>query len=375
MRVAYYFISEPEYPINGLPYYQSIRSCFKSVLGTPVKVNSVLFTGKIPEQYLLKEYLLSPPSYIWQYFVQGWVKHVLRGDINCIVFKSLPIINRDHIHQQLLQTETLYLGCSQVTSLIHESWLIHSHIPLGFSVKGKSVYRLVPPGELRMDRMDWLLDEFKQMGFEEADEEELGIRHSYLDEFNSLDHEVRLEKSVMLIRKYAGVENGELAENVTARLDECSPRLSERFADAAGKLGATDEYDPYNQLAVTCRNLMVFVADAIYPANELIAHGMKVKWETFKNRVVAYTLDLKEKNILNETESQEVIKHTKEWFNLVNKGVHPKSESSLSEEDVQRLLVSILHVLDKILPSPSKIHLTDEDIRQILDMLDLASDV
>jgi len=182
-----------------------------------------------------------------------------------------------------MQSETLYLGAAQVTALNPGSWVGHQGLPPSFRITSRSIYQLVSPGTLEIGdtgEIDtWLLGEFRRIGFEVAEPQEMWRRHSFFDPiyeqgYDEYEHDKKLEEAIARIRQNMGHETGELMESAIARIDEFDFRLSAGLASAVERWASSD-FDSYRHVATTCRIMLEFLADTVYPPRDITDDGHK----------------------------------------------------------------------------------------------------
>ena len=373
--MAYYFIRE-----NPEHYSNALCSCFKSTLGAATPVDTFVHTGELiyrsytsqQQQKEILDFLKLPPDWLWYYPSQMLLKYIENRDNLCIVFRSIAASARDQIHQQLVNAEPLYLGASQVLVSLNKSWLLHQGLSLSFRIANKNIYQLVPPGTLEINDRgsidDWQLDEFRRIGFIRAEPQEMGIRYSPIDPFNNYDHELEMEEAVLRLSRLLP-NLAELVESAIVRIDGFDSRLGMGFASAFERI-LSHNADAYRHAASTCRAVMAFFADAVFPPNEKTYEGHKVDKQSYKNRLIAHaTRSLKRDSADNDTQ-HEVIDRIQRIYDLGNRGDHEILGKSLTMEDTNEMVFDLLFLIDRFLPSPSEAYLSKDDLERILETID-----
>lgn len=117
--------------------------------------------------------------------------------------------------------------------------------------------------------------------------ENVGIRTTLLDSFDSPEHEsIVAETESLLGNLLEGVSN-----EVMLRAIDLDPRLVEALHAALNQLHRAQTSEQLAQCALSCRRFLERLADRLYPATEEKRAGRSLGPEKWRNRLWAYAAD------------------------------------------------------------------------------------
>jgi hypothetical protein len=191
--------------------------------------------------------------------------------------------------------------------------------------------------------------------FERVDWEDLGPRHTILDEFDTLAAAQRRAKATSL----AGELVDEICDEVFERCFDLDPKLVDALHAALESLRFSTTPEELAQAALSCRRFLERFADRVFPPQDASWHGRKVGKAEWKNRLWAYV----EQSLgASSTGTGERLDDLGVRIDLLteaaNRGVH---HPEISRAAVHRLVVGLLTlVFDLLILTPPPARLPDD---------------
>lgn len=186
-----------------------------------------------------------------------------------------------------LSAERSYLGSMAVNRLVPSQLaLFRRSLPLLLRVHGQSCRlffrRIEPDG-----RDEAVFSHISALGFASVEWEDVGLRDTLFDGFDTDDHFERLEALRYFLS--ATMESaGDGADEVLLLLEDLNPQLAATLGTAArAHVMATSEED-LAHVGLSARRYIEQLADAIYPGRSELVDGRDVSKTKVKNRVWAF---------------------------------------------------------------------------------------
>jgi hypothetical protein len=188
---------------------------------------------------------------------------------------------------EALQAEPSYLGAHAIDLARPSHWALYRRsLPLVLRIWGNrcSAFFRVVDGD---DRDTAVYDDLKSLGFDEVEWEDLGLRETIVDDFDTPEHFSRLGslRDVLKLTQPGGVDD---ADELLVLLDDLSPRLAETLAVASESfLNATSD-EHLAQVGLSVRRYLEQLADFLFPARQGEFNGRDVTKPKVKNRLRSY---------------------------------------------------------------------------------------
>jgi hypothetical protein len=360
MKVAFHFNADLEC-FRGYYGTPITETCFRILLAQdPSRVHFRIFCGDLLiSDYILRDAekrdelmrgLLRTPCPLWQSLHPDFSELMLTHRIYVLVFEGIGNKICDVLHTSLEGNEA-YLGAQQVheTNPIH--WVLYgaSLVP-SYRLLGNEL-RLLYSVDEKDTRDEGMAEHWRKLPFSSVTFEDLVVRYTIFDTYNSYEHACRVaDLSETLVDHLDSV-----ADQVLLRLSDIAPQLADVLYSAFQRLEHLETSEDLAQASLTCRRILKYLADVVYPPRKELVEGRRVGDKEYRNRLWAYISDClsgREKELLL-AELNDIGGRVEKLDALANKGIHDKV--SLSE--ARRLLLGEVILLYDILilsPPPMK---------------------
>lgn len=303
--------------------------------------------------------------------VQGWhllsralIDAVFQDSVYTICLESVSALVAARLHERLSQHEG-YLGVLEINDESGVHWGLYSMslIPL-LRVIGRTAYLFRDPWDEA--ETDDQAASLRGLGFRRVETEALNGKYTIFDEYASFFHAQRVARW----KQGAGSLLAFVADEVVTRLGDSAPELGPRLLAAFNALNRAEGGEEYAQVAVTCRRVVEYVTDAIFPPTEETRDGRKLGGPQFRNRLLAFADDQhrSDTNIDLVAISTDALRQQVEKLAaLSNKGVH----GEVVRAEARRCLLRTVMLLDDIIslkptPFPVKNHVDPDRIAEWL---------
>ncbi|MGO4376407.1 hypothetical protein AB4Z21_37770, partial [Paenibacillus sp. MCAF20] len=136
-----------------------------------------------------------------------------------------------------------------------------------------------------------------------------------------------------------------LSDDVVTRLSDAAPELGNKLWATLKTFNDAETEEQYAQVTTSCRRIIEYVADSLFPPIDEQHEGRKLKGPHYKNRLLAFA-DIERRS---ETNIDVVVASTNllseqidKLVNLVNKGVH----TEVYRDEARRCLIRSIMLLD-----------------------------
>ena len=354
MKAAFHFNSG--LPGLGNPYGPPIeRIVFSKILAERhIRLATKVFRGDLPLLVLSPD----PETYEqalkrWRIQAQnGWRRFTQRmenfgqTDVFVICFESVTREFATKLHKQLA-AEECYLGAVEVDDAAAIHWELYSDaLALTYRLSDCNIAVLYdetqgdePSAEEKEEDTKRLLG----LGFERVTFEETHGKHTYFDKYHNFKHARRVAEW----KSKFGDVLGFMADEVVCRLGDHIPELPDKLWAAIDTYDNAETDEQYAQVSATCRRIMEFVADKLFPPTNEERNGHKLGPKNYRNRLMAF--------VENQTKSATQVEliassldlfaeHVEKLQDLANKGIH----AEIQREGARRALVRTVFILDDI---------------------------
>jgi hypothetical protein len=246
---------------------------------------------------------------------------------------------RNHLHIKCKEDNS-YLGAFEIWEGNPVHWVLYrkSLIPQFrfFERELRIFYRAFEEAEGADSRNFGLAEDMKTLPFSSVNWEDLGVRHTVFDAYDSPDHARRTAEVADFVSEHLS----RLAADVLLRITDLSPQLTEILYSALRAFRAVETGEDVAQAATSCRRFVAGLADALYPPKDGLVDGREVGKTAYMNRLCAYAAaKLKERERkLVAVQLEDIDRRMHRVNDLANKGLH----DNISRSDLQRLLIALV---------------------------------
>lgn len=365
MKIAYHFNADHEEldDYYGLPLR---RAVFSSIIHSrTIKLHTKVFQGDLllymhtfdrqktedgeihthnPERFQKAvETLLFPGTHIWMTFTPETSAVLLQNNIFVIVFESISFRDAQELDKSL-RNQPWYLGGLQIDETCPVHWI-------AYSSSLSPAYRIIEDRiHLFWDGIEegsideGHLDELRDLGFTSACLESLNGKFTIFDSYHDFQHARRIAELSSALTDALSMG----ADQVITRFSDAAPDLGNKLWSAIRTYDRAEVPEDYAQVATSCRRVLEYVADSIFPPGDNTADGRKMGQSKYRNRLLAFAdrERASDTNIDLICVSTELLADQLEKLSkLTNKGVH----TEISRHEARRCLLRTIMVLDDIL--------------------------
>lgn len=314
-----------------------LREASSNIVQTP-KGKKVIFDK---EKYIkvINEWLFAGNKN-WVKFSQEKIQEAIKCEIFTICFENIDVNLAEYLHSEL-QSFPPYLGSLEVddTSKLH--WMLYSnYITPKYRMLNNKI-RLFWDGFSEESKDYSWLEFLTQCGFNNVEFESLEGKYSIFDKYHDFEHARRVAEW----RKTSGNLLAFLSDDVVCKLLDAAPTLGDKLWAAYKTFEDAEIDEEYAQVTASCRRIIEYVADCLFPPVEHNESGRELKGPHYKNRLLAYADNERKSEtnidvVLASTNllSEQIDKLSK----LVNKGIH----SEIYREEARRCLIRTVMLLD-----------------------------
>jgi len=354
VKVAFHF--NAAHPDLGSWYGPPIeRLVFAKVLSErPCRVASKIYEGDLPLHLLSSDdETFEKAAKVWRLqALNGWrrftrrIEKLTQTDVFVLCFETVGIEFATSLHK-LLATEECYMGAIQVDDAARIHWELYSDcLAPRFRLSGRTIAVLYdettsddPSDEDKEEETKRLLE----IGFDRVSFEETHGKHTMFDRYHSYEHARRVAEW----KAKFGDILGFVADEVVCRLGDHIPELPNKLWAAIATYESAETDEQYAQVSATCRRILEFVADKLFPPTDEIRDGRKLGPGHYRNRLLAFVEDQTKSATHVELVASSLdllAQHVEKLQDLANKGIH----SEIQREGARRALLRTVLLLDDL---------------------------
>ncbi|HDY90474.1 MAG TPA: hypothetical protein ENH82_20445 [bacterium] len=366
MKVAYHFIADHG-SLGGYYGFPIEKRFFEILLSKKnLEVSSKVFHGDLLihtfarnredtesghiERFNKEKYIELLDRWINQAF-QGW-NHLSKDFLKKVANKNIHVICLENVTHELaefiankLDEFEPFLGAFEVNDASKIHWVLYSSslVP-AYRLINRNLYFLWD-GLLEDNKDTGLANEYKKLDFISVEFESLNGRFTIFDKYHG---DFKYSKRVSEWKIKCGDLLAFIADDVVNRLSDIAPKLGDKLWAAFNAYDTAETNENYTHVAVTCRRIVEYVTDCIFPPTNELYNGHKLGEGKFRNRLWAYADEEKrsDTNIDVITISNKVLDEQFEKLNkLTNKGIH----SEIFRSEARRCLLRTMMLLDDII--------------------------
>ena len=291
---------------------------------------------------------LRPRERMWVRLHESIGELAATTSIYVMCFETIDLELAKWIDAQL-EDYPSYVGCMGIDDADRVCYELYSHLLAArYRLHGgrASVFW---DGADEDDKDHGLLGQLSTLGFDGVDFEPLKGMYTILDTHHDFENARRLAECNRMFN--------EMLESVASRvlhsLSDVAPDLGEKMWVALDTLHRASSAEQLSQVALSCRRIVHYIADCIFPPNTDIQDGHKLGPKQFRNRLRAYA----EKERIGTTSTDLLLINSdalnsqiEKLDSLVNKGVHDQ----VSYAEVTRCVLRTLMLLDDLVAFRTK---------------------
>ncbi len=354
MKVAFHFNSA--FPGLGNPYGPPLeRLVFNKILAARrLRLTTKVYVGDFPLHLFLSDAdSLERALQLWNIqALNGWRRFTKRmetlgcTDVFVVCFESIGVEFAAKLHK-LLAAEACYLGAVQVNDAAEIHWELYSDaLALRYRISDRTIaalYDETQGDELSLEEKEEETKRLLDIGFEQVLFEETHGKHTFFDKY----HNFQQARRVAEWKAKFGDMLGFMADEVVCRLGDHIPELPNMLWAAIDTYDNAETDEQYAQVSATCRRVLEFVADRLFPPITEERDGHKLGPKNYRNRLLAFVEDQTKSAAQVELIASGLdlfAAHVEKLQNLANKGIH----SEIQREGARRALLRTVFILDDL---------------------------
>jgi hypothetical protein len=354
MKVAFHFNSA--FPGLDDPYGPPIeRLVFNNILAERrMRIATKVYVGDLPLHSLFSDAdSLQRAVQLWNsQTLNGWRRFTKRmetlgfTDVFVVCFESIGVEFATKLHK-LLAAEACYLGAVQVDDAAEIHWKLYSDaLALRYRISDRNIavmYDETLDEELSLEEKEEETKTLLDIGFGQVLFEETHGKHTFFDKYHNFPQARRVAEW----KAKFGDMLGFMADEVVCRLGDHIPELPNMLWAAIDTYDSAETDEQYAQVSATCRRVLEFVADRLFPPTNEERGGHKLGSTNYRNRLLAFVEDQTKSSAQIELIASGLnlfAAHVEKLQNLANKGIH----SEIQREGARRALLRTVFILDDL---------------------------
>lgn len=298
--------------------------------------------------------LLDPGTHIWMTFTDTTVNKLISGNVFVLLFESISFKDAQEL-DAILRKTPWYLGALQIDDTCEVHWVAYANAMIpSYRIIGRAIH-IFWDGVIDDSKDFGHAEELHKIGFKPVEFEALNGKFNIFDKY----HDYHQARRVAELGNALSDELAMMADQVLTRYSDAAPELSNKLWSAIQSFGRAEVVEDYAQVAASCRRVIEYVADMIFPPTPSQG-GPKLGPTHYRNRLLAFA----DKERISDTNIDLICTATsllgeqlEKLSNLVNKGVH----AEVARHEARRCLLRTIMALDDILslkrgPLPVKPH-------------------
>ncbi|HOF49887.1 MAG TPA: hypothetical protein PLI29_16825 [Verrucomicrobiota bacterium] len=354
VKAAYHF--NAEYSSLGSWYGPKLEeSLFTALLERrTLPISSKIYVGDLPLAMIahdpdaLERVLArwaSQSESVWRRFTSR-IPQIAESRTFVICLESISRDVADFLHDKLSHHE-YYLGAVEVDDASKVHWSLYSDcLRLQYRIHDNAIsifYDELQDDSPTDNERDQATKRFLTIGFSSVSFETCSGHHSLFDKYHNFKHARRIAEW----RSRCSDLLGHLVDEVTCRLNDAVPELGNKLWAALNTYDNAETDEQYAQVSATCRRIVKYVADHLFPASDETREGRKLGESHYRNRLLAWVEDQTDSRTTIEliAGSLELFaQHVEKLQNLANKGIH----AEIQRGGARKCLLRTVLLLDDI---------------------------
>lgn len=290
---------------------------------------------------LIQEWLL-PQPFNWYALTQRAVDVVMKGTVHCNLYDTIEPSQASMLHNAAMKSmPDVYLGALQVDERLPSHLAGYQLVPW-LRVDGASAY-VNWDGIDEDSKRPWVVEMLERVGFDPVEHENVSARFTIFDRQGGAEGRRRSAQCRgAMVELFDGVIDAALV-----RVRDAMPEIHERLWAVLVAFERTEADEQIAQVAVSCRRLVEYAADCLYPPRATGPGERKLDQAAWKNRLLKF---LEEKQVTEADRGMIAanIGYTAacvdRLLEIVNKGVH----GSMTREQMRRCILGVVLLLDDV---------------------------
>ncbi|OGV70399.1 MAG: hypothetical protein A2283_18990 [Lentisphaerae bacterium RIFOXYA12_FULL_48_11] len=296
-----------------------------------------------PDKYnkLLKMWISDACSG-WFHMSLDQIESLAGRDIFTICAETMDQDCAESIHDQL-SVNDFYLGAFEVSDESRIHWELYSNMLFcQYRSDGKKM-SVFWDGISEDSKDSSAVTYWKDFGFEIVEFESLNAKRSLFDIHHNYEHGLAMSRW----RKHASGLLSSAVDSITYQLSDAAPDLGKKLWTAVNAFSSADTDEDYAHVALSCRRIIEYVADELFPPVENAPAGQNLDKQHFRNRLLAFADNERQSNAsidLIQASTDMLSEQLKKLSELQNKGIH----GGILQNEARRCLIRTFLLLDDI---------------------------
>lgn len=362
MKAAFHFSCLLQKPDDNY-VYNALTHIFNMALDGSVNLRSKIYLGdilfhniasdikkeddKTTTHTFNKEKFIKVVDLWLDHAKSGWLRiyperldYLSKDFIFGLCLSTIDQTSAEAIHNKLSEIPE-YIGALEINDTSKLHWVLYTnYLSPKYKIRNKDLFILWDGiSEDSQDEGDIL--HWKEFGFNNVEFESLGGIGTIFDKYHNFEH----AKNIAMWRKHASDILATTVDNIIFQLQDAAPKLGTIIWAAISSFNAAETQEEFSHTALSCRRLIEYVADILFPPTEDINSNRKLGEAQFKNRLLAFA----GKERKSDTNIDVICVSTKllseqldKLYNLQNKGIH----KNIIESEARRCLIRTLLIID-----------------------------
>jgi hypothetical protein len=288
--------------------------------------------------------MLCPEKPIWRTIGRAGIQILNNHNIYAVCLESVDFSVADYLDYEL-KKQDYYIGALEIYDAAPTHWLLftHSLIPK-FRMMDKRVKLFCDGIDFEEDLDYGTLTRLKELGFQSADFEPLNGRYTIFDKYDNFEQAGR-------VAEWKSKGNDMLAfiaDDVVSKLSDAAPDIGDRLWSIVNTFESAETNEQHAQACVSCRRLLEYIADSIFPPSDNTVNGHDVSKNKYKNRLMAFADEARKSdtNIDVICVSADMLnEQIEKIINLQNKGVHDEVFRHESRRCIIRTIMLLYDII------------------------------
>lgn len=278
-----------------------------------------------------------------KWFSQESVRKAYGAEMFTVCFENIDFQLAEYLHSHLLNYSP-YIGAIEVDETSNIHWELYSQcLSSRFRIINKSLNIFWDGINEESKDISWI-ESMSSLGFQKIGFESLEGRYTIFDKYHNFEHARRVAEW----KKQCGNFLAYISDDVITRIGDSAPELGNKFWATFKTFEEAETNEQLAQVTTSCRRIIEYVVDCIFPPTEDTHNGHKLGQAQYKNRLLAFA-DIKRKSDTNidviVASTNMLNEQIEKLISLVNKGVH----SEVYRNETRRCLIRTIMLLDDIL--------------------------
>jgi len=294
--------------------------------------------------YQIVNLWLKPENTIWSSINKDRLVKVLEDEIFTICFETIEIQLADYLDKILREGSEAYLGAMEVDDASEVHWRVYSNsiIPR-YRINNKTA-SVFWDSFFEESKDESTIQRLTRLGFKQVSFESLNGKYTIFDEYHDFEHARRVAEW----KKRCGNMLAFIVDGVAHNLGDTAPDLSKKLWATLKAFNGAETSEEYAQVSVSCRRIVEYVADELFPPIKGEVEGHKLGKDKYRNRLLAFADETRKSDtnvdlicVSTNALSEQMVKLTE----LASKGVH----AEVYRAETRRCLLRTIMLLDDII--------------------------